>query len=1030
MESKLFTRIAALLATGLLSVTAMFAQSLPISGRVTDAAGNPLAGVFVIAEGANATASTNSDGSFTLTVPSTATALLFQMMGMNDERVDIDRRRSRYEVTMTDSQNFLDEAVAIGYGTIIRRDLSTSVSSVSSEKLQERASAFNITQAIAGKVAGYSVTNISGRPGGQNTIRIRGKGSISAGNSPLYVVDGVIDVDIDMINANDIESIDVLKDAAATAMYGSKGSNGVVIVTTKSGKRNDGTITFSSTEGVGFIGRTYKEIEGDAYLAAFRDAYAYSGKVYEPYYITPYEKLFNYEKNPDGSYVRDAAGLLIPSAKYNHNWQRDYYKEAFTSDNNLSFSKADDKNSVYASVGYKYMGGIIEKTDASRINGTVNFTSKIKPWLDVQFGAIFSSTKQNRNDIMMDGSLYYVMGNTMPSFIPVTYPDGTYGMLSDHLTNTAGTDWWSAIEKPIRIARNNQIVVNGALNFHLLPGLSLTVKGDFQRRHYQFGQGMPSNITGVTESGGWANIDNNDSMRWSNEDYLSYDKSFFNDRFKTSTVLGTSFYYYHSENSYGGSEQYTDNPYGYYRMQAGPVYLQATSGMDQQTMHSVYARTNLSWDGKYLLGATLRADGASNFGDNNKYGFFPSVSAGWILSEEPWFEPVKDVVSLFKLRASYGSVGNAGIPSYRTFTTFNSGNIIFNKTVYPIVTSGRLGNKDLQWEVSTQYDLGVDISLWKDRVNLIADIYRRDTHDMLYEKQVPITTGHSSSWTNLGLIRNTGFELTLNTHVIDKGPFQWDLDFIMSDNISKVIDINKDVLYAGSFDMGVNTVRIEEGKEFGQFWTYHCLGIWQLDEVEEAIKYGRHPGDYKFEDVNHDYVYDDQDRKLGNRITPRYEFTLVNTFYWKGLSLMIDLTAKTGFDILCGVWGTQYMSTDGVHEPVKWAWTPNNQGTWVPANRTGGDYFGTIETGDQDIYKGDFLKIRNISLSYDLKRDLFKKNRFFKGMSLGVSAENVATFTQVPARDLEDAGWGNTFGAIGGTYPKPVTVSGTLKLTF
>ena len=1029
MESKFLTRIAALLVTGIISVTAMFAQS-PVSGRVTDAAGNPVAGVFIIAEGTNATASTDSDGNFSLTVPSNTNTLLFQMMGMNDERVAFDRRRARYEVTMTDSQNYLNEAVAIGYGTIIRRDLSTSVSSVSSEKLQERASAFNITQALAGKVAGYSVTNISGRPGGQNTIRIRGRGSISAGSSPLYVVDGVIDVDIDMINANDIESIDVLKDAASTAMYGSKGSNGVVIVTTKSGKRNDGTITFTSTEGVGFIGRTYKEIDGEAYMKAFRDAYAYSGKVYEPYYYTPYEKLFDYAKNPDGSYALDEAGLLIPTPKYSHNWQRDYYQKAFTSENNLSFSKADDRNSVYASVGYKHMGGIIKNTDASRINGTVNFTSKLKPWLDVQFGAIFSSTKQNRNDIMNDGSLYYVMGNTMPSFIPVRYPDGTYGMLGDHLTNASSMDWWSAIERPIRIARNNQIVVNGALNFHLLPGLSLTVKGDFQRRHYQFGQGMPSNILGVTESGGWANVDNNDSMRWSNEDYLSYDRSFFEGRLKTSTVLGTSFYYYHYENAYGGSEHYTDNPYGYYRLQAGPDYLQATSGMDQQTMHSVYARTNLSWEGKYLLGATLRADGASNFGDNNKYGFFPSVSAGWVISEEPWFKQAKDVVSLLKLRASYGSVGNAGIPSYRTFTTFNSGNIIFNKQKYPIVTSGRLGNKDLQWEVSTQYDLGLDVSLWNDRVNLIADFYRRDTHDMLYEKQVPITTGHGSSWTNLGLIRNNGFELTLNAHVIDKGPFQWDLDFIMADNITKVIDVNKDVLYGGSFDMGVYTIRSEEGTELGQFWTYHCLGIWQMDEVDEALKYGRHPGDYKFEDVNHDYIYDDRDRKYGGRVTPKYEFSLVNTFYWKGFSLMIDLAAKTGFDVLCGVWGTQYMSTDGVHEPIRWAWTPNNQGTLVPANRTGGDYFGTIDTGDQDIYKGDFLKIRNIALSYDLKRDLFKNNKFFKGMSIGVNAENVATFTRVPARDIEDAGWGNTFGAIGGTYPKPITVSGTVKLIF
>ena len=1003
------------------------AQVRKVTGLVTDSSGGAVAGAVVLVKGTNIYTTTDASGHYSINVPNGAGTLLVSMMGMEDVRLKVDGPGG-YDVTMQDSLNYLQEAVAIGYGTIIRKELSSSVSSVNSEQLVERASAFNVTQALAGKVAGYTVYNTSGRPGGSNRVRIRGLGSVNASSTPLYVVDGVVDVSIDMINPNDIESIDVLKDAAATAMYGAKGANGVVLVTTKTGRSGDGMVTYTGSVGVSSLARTYKEMDPADYLSALREAYAYSGSVFAPYFVTPYEKLFDYEMNPDGSYATDSAGLLMPIPKYNTKWMKEYYQNGLSVDQNIAFSKSGERSSLYASVGYKSMEGIIRNTDAKRLNASVNFTSHLGKLADLRVGANFSSSLQHRNDILIDGNIYHVVFDNIAPFIPYRYEDGSYGQQDDHLTMSSNYDYSTMLDDSMRRRRNTQTVLNAAVDFHLLPGLDLTVKGDMQTYFYAFEQSAPGGISGATISNnGFSNIANADYHRWSNEDYLTYTKSFFQDRLKTTSVLGTSFYYYHGESSSGGGTDYPEDYEGYMYLQDSQTWDSASSGYDKQTMHSVYFRTNLSLDGRYLLGVTLRADGASNFGDNNKYGFFPSASAGWIVSEEPWFPISKDVVSLFKLRASFGQVGNASIASYRTFDRLSlSGNMIFNKTVEPTATLSEPGNRDLQWETSTQFDLGFDLSLWKDRVNLVADFYNRDTQKLLYQVQVPSSTGYSSTWSNIGLLRNRGLEVTLNTHPVDRRDFKWDLDFIYCQNTTRAININGDRIYND-----LTPVLSEEGKEWQQLWVYKCLGVWQLDEVEEAEAYGFKPGDIKLADLKADGQLDDEDRYLLGRVTPKHEFSLVNSFYWKGFNLMVDISAKTGYWLYCARWNTQYLTTDNIHVTANYAWTPDNQGTIVPANRTTADKWGwNGRYYDADCYKGDHLKIRNISLSYDLKHSLLRNVRSLSGISLGVLAEDIYTLTAVPSLATEDSGWGDAMGVVGGTYPRPMTVSGTLKLTF
>ena len=490
-----------------------------------------------------------------------------------------------------------------------------------------------------------------------------------------------------------------------------------------------------------------------------------------------------------------------------------------------------------------------------------------------------------------------------------------------------------------------------------------------------------------------------------------------------------SWYYNHSENSSAGSEQFFDDFFGYHNLGAGTVYHKPTSGMSQQTMNSYYFRMNHTFRDKYLLGFTLRADGASNFGANNKYGWFPSASAAWIISEEPFFDAARKWVSNLKLRASYGTVGNASIPNYSTISQYSNDQMILNGALNPYVVLSNLGNADLKWETSKQFNVGLDVSLFDNRLELIMDYYNKTTTDLLFQKQVPYTTGYATTWTNLGKIRNKGFELTISSRNINHKNFQWTTDLVFSTNRLMVIDVGGERI-----DLGNNAIA-EAGKPWGSFFVLNRLGTWGLDEVDEARKYGKKPGDLKFEDRNHDYVIDDNDRRIMGNGTPKGDITLVNTFRYKGFSLMVDLNAAYGFKIM-GITTTMMENRQLYGNSMKSvlnAWTPENQNSMIAALRLPSDVnFGENEKDSRMLYDGDFLRIRNISLSYDFKPELLRKLRVIKGLSIGVNVENLHVFTEYPGYDPEVGAFNTDRGQSIDfySYPHPTTVSANIKITF
>ena len=1011
-----------------MAATALFAQTSKVAGTVVDDNEAPLAGVVVMADGTNAVTTTDADGKYVINVSAKAKTLTFSCMGMKDQTVTIGQR-ALIDVIMETDATMLNEAVAVGYGTMIRKELTASVASVKSEELNERATAVNVAQALAGKMAGVRSISQSGRPGGTMEVRVRGVGSINASSNPLYVVDGVVDVAPEMINQADIESIDVLKDAAATAIYGAKGANGVVLITTKAGKSGQGTVTFDTRTGVSVLHRAMDLMESDEYMDRIEASYAYDGQV-APHLLTPNEKLFNYQMNADGSYAYDEMGRLIATPKYNTNWMKETFRPALVTTNSLSFSQGNETTQIYASLGYQDVQGILMNTYAKKYTANVSMNSQIKKWLKLRANVIAGYDKNSGADnegSMMNGASRMVY--EMAPIIPAYYPDGTPGKWNDYYpTQEPKENPVHMLNNTFNYSHNKHVLVNMGLDFNIAKDLVLTVNGSYNTRNYRNDYFANKGLNNWSDTENNGSVEHQDITRWSNEDYLTYSPKFFDGKWKTNFVLGASWYYYTWEQAKASAANVPNEKYQWHNLGTGTTLKGGTSGYDKQTMNSYYFRTNHTILDRYMVGLTLRVDGASVLGANNKYGFFPSASAAWNIAEEPFFENAKRVVDAWKLRASYGLVGNSSIASYSSLARYNSGKSIFANQFQPTVTLSQLPNGDLSWETSAMFDVGMDISFWNNRLQFVADFYIKDSYDLLYNMEVPWTTGYATSMTNIAHLRNTGFELTINSHNIDNKNFKWDTDFIFSINKTKTIDLN---LAAGTF-VDFNGGRCYEGQEAGRKYGYIRLGIWGLDEAEEAAVYNRKPGDLKYLDVNKDGVLDDlNDRVDIGRSNPLCELSMTNTFQLHGFTFMVDLASLLGFHVYSYTqWLTYYSSVCNVPKGYGYAaWTPENQDTMVPALRNPHRDYQPLE--DQTFtHKGDFLRVRNVSLMYDFKRNLLKNSKFFKGFIFGVNVENPFLWTEYAGGpDPETGVWGMN-GADWMAYPRPMTITGNLKITF
>ena len=1023
-----------------------------VQGRVTEATGQGLPGVNVVVKGTSQGTTTNEQGSYSINVPDNGATLVFSFVGYLSQEVSVGNRSTINLVLEADTK-VLSEVVVIGYGTAKKSDLTGAVGSVKEAELRERP-APSLNQMLSGRLPGVQVNTNSGRPGGRTNVRIRGFSSINSSNNPLYVVDGVMlpqgnlsqySSAIDYINPNDIVSVEVLKDASSTAIYGARGANGVILVTTKKGKAGESTVTYSVDLSVPTIGpkrpqvlnaQQYLDVEDLAYanIAKYDPAGWASGKYAN---LNPITRRKAYNDQHPGVFT-EVAGVYKP------NFDTDWFKEAtqnmISQNHQLGFSGGNSRTTYAISLNYRDEEGLIKTTYQKRYAGRFSIDDQVKKWLKI--GATLSYNNQNERLSDVNDAVSRQIVEDFP-FLPVKYPDGSYANNRDY-PQAEGT--MSSVHRLMGrqyiIGTQNTL---GSLyaNLTLAPGLEFRSVLGANVITQEINQSSTRTLS-ISQFGTAEKV-NNKSTFWSFENYLTYNKTF--NGIHAITALG-GFSWQETQNT--GLRAYVQNfatdYFTFDNLGAGATNPQVGSGASRFAFNSYFGRINYSLKDKYLVTLTGRADGSSKFGENHKFAFFPSGALAWKVSEEDFLKN-SAVISNLKLRTSYGVTGNSEIPPYSSLSLLSSNYAaVYGDTRVGGTGRNRLANPDLRWEKTAQTDVGAEISFFKGRLSFEADYYYRKTTDMLLDAPVPRTSGYSVIRKNIGSMQNQGFEFSLNTVNIEAGKLTWTSNFNLSLNRNKVLSLAtpSDIFGVGGPGFTNQTSVIRVGEPVGSFWGLIRDGVWSEAERAEAAEFRSYrnnltmlPGDIKYRDLNGDKAITDADRTIIGNGSPKGWGSVMNTVRFGNFDLMLDLQFTYGNDVLDL---TLHPSEDrqsiaNSYTTVLNAWTPTNQNTPVAEIReTRAGYVTNVDS--HWVFDGSFIRGRNLLLGYNVPADLTSRLKMSK-IRLYISAQNFFLLTKYPHGDPEatptngDAG-SNVFsqGIIWHGYPKPTIYMGGIQVSF
>lgn len=995
-------------------------DDIQVKGVVRDEKGEALPGVSIRLKGTNKGTVTGADGSFHLLVPGATSILVISYSGMETREITVGSQTT-WNITLKTSNEALDEVVVIGYGTQRKSDLTGAVGSVKAERLQERP-APSLNQALAGKVAGVQVNTNSGRPGGKTEMRIRGFSSINSSNNPLYVIDGVMmpistqavgSQPIDYINPNDVVSVEVLKDASATAIYGARGANGVVLITTKRGKAGGGEVTYNADFSVPKIGPNFpKFLNAKEFLAVEDLAY----KNMEKYDPAGWAAGKYAGRNPalarTDPRIFDSNGNPL----YDTDWLKEATQHRISQNHQLGFSNGNEKSSYAVSLGYRNDEGLIKTSYLKRYSARFTFDDQIKKWLKV--GGTLSYNNQEENLVDFDYLPMRMIAEGLP-FLPVKYADGTWADNRDY-PNAEGSF------SPLHYLYDRKYILNtqttiGSFysNISLAKGLEMrTVLGAnilSQGTNTYTGRTLSISQKGIAASS------NGRESFWSLENYLTYNKRFA-EKHAFTGMLGLA---WQETNAFGLSasiQNFSSDFFQFNNLGAGSTSPGYGTNRSRFAFNSYFGRINYSYLDKYLLTFTGRVDGSSKFGKNNKYAFFPSAALAWRVSDEDFLKD-NAVISNLKLRTSYGVTGNSEIPPYTSLPLLSSGYAaIFNNQRVGGTGLGLLSNPDLRWEKTAQTDAGLELGLFKGRISLEADVYYRKTTDMLLDAPVPQTSGYAIIRKNVGSMENKGIELTLNTINVENKNFSWNSTFNISMNRNKVLSLAtpSDIYGVGGlvFISPTNIIRV--GEPVGSFYGLVREGIWSEAERSEAAKFVSYrgglpilPGDIKYKDVNGDYTINDADRMIIGNGSPKAWGAFTNSFRYKQFDLTLELQYSYGNDVFELSTGSSEdrVALANSYKTVLNAWRPDNQNTMIPEIRdTRAGY--VINEDTHWLKDGSFLRGRNLLLGYSFPAATLKKIHFNRLRLYG----SVQNFFLLTSKDVN--GDPETIGLIGGENTK------------
>ncbi|MEZ2336348.1 SusC/RagA family TonB-linked outer membrane protein [Mucilaginibacter sp. RCC_168] len=963
-----------------------FAQQA-ISGSVKDLRGTPLVAASVRVKGTSTGTLTDKYGAFTIKLPAGKTVLTVTYVGYEAIEVDVASKTFSSAIVLKESSS-LKEVVVVGYGTQRKIDVTGSIGSVNSRAITERSSPDAIG-ALQGQVPGVNITQNSGKTGDYR-INIRGFNSINASNNPLFVIDGVIGADYSAINPNDIDKIDVLKDASASAIYGARGSGGVIIITTKQGNYNrPTTLSYNAVGGFNSLQREIPVLNSTQYQAMEKQAYANSGVPYPNFGVLEPD-LFKPDNTP----------------RYNTDWQKEVYKPTFSQNHNLSVSGGTDASKFNLAVGYQDDRPLSLFTYNKKFSARLNVDSKINQWLNagLNISGIYNLSKTN------DGFGYGVQRMALESlpYIPVKLPNGKWGSDGMHLLGE------STPANPVADATNDLDLTHRTLTFAntyleavLSPNLSFKTSLSGQVNSSKNNFAYSSDLLDRGQYNGInASISTDQNLYWQSSSYFTYNNTFGRIH-KINATLGAEWSQTSDETFADGVNGFDSSYFLFNNLGAANIANPPTSAAYKKQTNSYFGRVVYSLSDKYLFTATGRYDGASVFGENHKFAFFPSAAIAWRVSQEDFLKNSK-LISNLKLRLSYGSTGNSSIDSYRSLSTLSTNYAIFSGTRTAGVVQGVIPNSDLKWEQTNQLDLGLDLDLFHGRINIVADVYNKVTHNLLLNAPVPLSTGYDNVLKNIGSVGNKGLELGITSNNLT-GDLTWSTTLNLAFNKNKVLALgtnNEDIFPGPSVLDQIGILRV--GQPVGSLWGYKQDGTWGSDEAAQAAKYGKRPGDIKVVDLNNDGQINSKDQTILGHSYPNYTGEFINRLKYKNFDFSLDIGFSQGNSVFnIGVLIQEQRQTyANAFTTVRNAWTPANQKTDVGYVRLNNDPHGsTLLQTSRYVYDGSFIRGRNMTLGYTFPQSIANK---FSMSSLRVFAglQNFFMLTKYKiGHDPEASSW-------------------------
>lgn len=992
-------------------------KAIPINGTVINEQGEPLPGVSVLEKGTNNGTTTKADGSFSLDVSSAKAVLVFSYVGFKKIEIPANDPNQLSNVILIADDNSLSDIVVIGYGTAKKSDLTGAVAVVKAEKLMDMPVP-NITQALQGKVAGVDVSVNSNAPGAGAKVRVRGLGSINSSLDPLYVVDGVAGVDGNSINPNDIASIEVLKDASSTAIYGARGANGVIMITTKRGRSGGSRVTYDGNMNVAQLYRHLPSLNSEEFIKVYNTAFA-NGQKYDPNgAVWSPPKALNHLNYP---LLFDANDKPL----YNTNWESEVYKPALSHNHQLNFQGGNDKTLYSVSLGYLNQDGIMATSNFNRYSARFTLDTDVKTWL--KLGGNISVIKSQQR-MVSDGNgglnVPRMVAEAVP-IIPIKYPDGTWAGNSD-------IDGLEGGANPVHIANNRyslnnnfQSLGNTYLLFKLAKGLEFKSDFGFNLNDQKNNFYSASDLHNLSQDqGGVANINAYKNNYWQSENYLTWNKEFSNGH-RMTALIGASWQEYNQERVRSETQNFIDDIFQWYYQQAGSVRSANESQDYRWAMNSYFARVTYNISDKYLFTATGRYDGSSKFGANNKYAFFPSIGAAWRLSKEDFMKDMSNISEL-KIRASYGASGNQEIGQYQSIAQIQPSTTVLGGANTSTLIPSYLGNPDLKWEVSQQFDAGLELGLFNNRIMLNADFYNRVTKDLLLQAPIPWSAGLNNNYVyiNVGSVRNRGFELNLSTVNVQSRNFTWTTNFIFSTNNNKILklkDGNADIFPGPNFLGQTNILRV--GEPIGSFWGRTRLGTYSDKEEALAASQGLKPGDRKYL-LNADGT---ENYSIIGRAYPKWTGTFSSTMNYKNWDFSFDIRFVQGVNTAATF---KHSAEDrqtiaNSLTTVLDAWTPDHQNTMISQVRN----YKFAQDSKFDTWwveDGSFIRGQNFILGYSLPSATLDRMKISK-LRFYVSVQNLFIITKYTGYDPEVDTYNSSYGANGAfsqnldffSYPRP-----------